>query len=107
VVRHDLAEAVRFFLREQLGQNPPDRLAGSLHVVVGGDDPTTLGAESRYREWQQYADVVTFTSIPGVGHYFITHQPAEVARIVVSRLGVPGRHAVAGSRDRTRTTARS
>jgi amino acid adenylation domain-containing protein len=105
VVRHDLAEAVRFFLREQLGQNPPVRLAGSLHVVVGGADPATIGAEGRYREWEQYADAVTFTSIPGAGHYFIRHQPDELARIVVSRLEDSGRHAVAGSRDGTRTAA--
>jgi pimeloyl-ACP methyl ester carboxylesterase len=105
LVRHDLAEAVRFFLREQLGQNPPVRLAGPLHVVVGGADPVTSGAERRYREWEQYADTVTFTSIPGAGHYFITHQPAELARIVVARLEVSGRHAVAGSRDGTRAVA--
>jgi amino acid adenylation domain-containing protein len=89
LVRHDLGEAVRYFLRELEGANPGGRLSGPVHVLVGGDDPATVDAADRYRDWGRYAASVTLTSIPAAGHYFNKHQPVEVARIVGARTGFP------------------
>jgi amino acid adenylation domain-containing protein len=84
VVRHDLAEAVRFYLREQ--DNPGRPLSCPVHSVVGDDDPATEGYTGRYRDWERYGCGVSLSVVHGGGHYFSKHQPGAVADIVTRRL---------------------
>jgi surfactin synthase thioesterase subunit len=89
VVRHDLVEMVRTYLNERdlraRGAEPP-RLSGPVHCVVGDLDPATEGYDERYLDWGRYGSGTTLSVVPGGGHYFCKHQPAEVAAVVAARL---------------------
>ncbi|MGW9206026.1 amino acid adenylation domain-containing protein [Embleya sp. NPDC055664] len=79
VVRHDMAEAMRFH-RE--GATDGERLRTPVRAVMGTDDPLTDGHATRYRAWERYAHDVTLHVIDGAGHYFVKDRAKEVARVI-------------------------
>ncbi|QKG19890.1 non-ribosomal peptide synthetase [Actinomadura verrucosospora] len=84
VVQHDLAESVRFFLREE--RLPPRPLRGPLHCLVGDRDPATTDHAAGHRRWEPYAGEVTLSVIPDGDHYFCKHRPHAVAAVVMDLL---------------------
>ncbi|MGW7164470.1 amino acid adenylation domain-containing protein [Streptomyces sp. NPDC054884] len=89
VLRHDMTQGLRFQIEGEDDRHP--LLDAPLVVVIGDEDPATRGYEHAYTDWKRYAAHVELAEIPGGGHYFVTHQPRELAAVISDRLGAPRR----------------
>ncbi len=85
VIRHDMTQGLRFQIEAERAEHPP--LATPLTLIVGDEDSATTGYEHAYRDWKRFAAHVSLAEIPGGGHYFVTHQPGELAAILREGLG--------------------
>jgi nonribosomal peptide synthetase DhbF len=86
VLRHDMTQGLRFQLEAEKDRHKT--LAAPLVLVVGDDDTATRGYEHEYVNWKRYAAHVELSEIHGGGHYFVTHQPGELASIISERLAI-------------------
>lgn len=61
---------------------PFQKLKTPLTSVIGEMDRATELYQERYREWEYFSDRVDFAIVPKAGHYFIKHQPGDLAKII-------------------------
>ena len=90
-LRHDARQAEELFAAALEDGSPT--LAAPLLVVMGEKDRTTELYEERYAEWAAFADHVELATVPRAGHYFLKHQPDQLADEVRRALGRWGRGA--------------
>ncbi|MFE7096472.1 amino acid adenylation domain-containing protein [Streptomyces erythrochromogenes] len=86
VIRHDMTQGLHFQLGAEKDRHPP--LAAPLVVVIGDADSATQGYEHAHLNWKRYATRVELAEIRGGGHYFVAHQPRELATVIAGRLGM-------------------
>ncbi|RJL32779.1 non-ribosomal peptide synthetase/MFS transporter [Bailinhaonella thermotolerans] len=84
-LRHDARQAQAWFTR-RLSDPRRRRLRAPVLVIVGGADRATELYEERHREWTAFAHHVELAVIPNAGHYFLRHQPDELAGHVSAAL---------------------
>ncbi len=80
-MRHDMREAEDFYTRAE-ADPASAKIAAPVVCIVGEGDRATELYEERFREWGLYSDDVRLAVIPRAGHYFLKHQPGELAAIV-------------------------
>ncbi len=68
---------------------PFRKLKTPLTSVIGEMDRATELYQERYREWEYFSDRVDFAIVPKAGHYFIKHQPGDLARIIEDGVACP------------------
>lgn len=80
-VRHDAREAEDLYTR--LCHTPqPDRTLHALSVV-GDHDRITQFHEERHHEWNTLCASTDLAVIPDAGHFFLKHQPDQLADILL------------------------
>ena len=82
-LRHDFTGAQEWFGRELTRTAP--KLTAPVLCLVGERDRATDLHQERYAEWGAFAERVELAVLPRAGHYFLRHQPAEVAELVAAR----------------------
>jgi amino acid adenylation domain-containing protein len=85
--RHDYVSAHRY-LADALENPAAVRLAAPVTVVAAADDPCTVDAARRHREWRLLAEDVDLYELTDGGHYFLRTRPAEAARAVLRTAGL-------------------
>lgn len=70
---------------------PYSKLKTPLTCVIGEMDRATELYQERHLEWAYFSQSVSVALIPKAGHYFIKHQPDDLAKII--------EHAVIGDHD--------
>ncbi|WP_308250570.1 non-ribosomal peptide synthetase/MFS transporter [Nonomuraea rhizosphaerae] len=80
-LRHDSRQAEQFYTERCHADDRPR----TLHAlsVVGERDRLTEFHEERHREWDLLCAGTELEVIPDAGHYFLKHQAAELADILV------------------------
>jgi amino acid adenylation domain-containing protein len=68
---------------------PFQKLQTPLTSVIGEMDRATELYQERHREWGYFSDCVDFAIVPKAGHYFIKHQPGDLARIIQDGVARP------------------
>jgi surfactin synthase thioesterase subunit/predicted MFS family arabinose efflux permease len=66
-------------------QREISKLRAPMMCIFGEMDRATELYQERYTEWEYFAETVEMTVIPHAGHYFLKHQPTDLARIIVDR----------------------
>ena len=80
-MRHDALQAEEWFGRELAGADRR-RLRCPVLCLVGERDRMTDLYSERYREWGALAERVDVATVPRAGHYFLRHQPEDVASLI-------------------------
>ncbi|MGW1373926.1 amino acid adenylation domain-containing protein [Streptomyces sp. NPDC002446] len=83
VIRHDMKQGLLFQIEVQEGRH--ERLTTPLIAVIGDADSATEGYERDHVRWERYAAHVELLEVAGGGHYFVTHQPKELAALISER----------------------
>ncbi|MFI6321767.1 amino acid adenylation domain-containing protein [Nonomuraea sp. NPDC050556] len=81
-LRHDSEEAQAWF--GAWLSAPGERLRAPVLCLVGESDLQTRMYEERYQEWAAFAENVSLATIPRAGHYFIRHQPLDIAAAITA-----------------------
>lgn len=81
-VRHDSREAEEYFTAVT-GDVAAPALAVPVLSVVGQRDRVTELYDERHREWAAYSAHVELAVIERGGHFFVKHQAAELADVLV------------------------
>ncbi|WP_316179307.1 SDR family oxidoreductase [Bradyrhizobium sp. SZCCHNRI1009] len=58
------------------------KLNASIFCLVGDADPLVNGYRKRVKHWAQFTDSVKLAVLKSGGHYFVRHQPVEVAALI-------------------------
>ncbi|MCB9419971.1 MAG: amino acid adenylation domain-containing protein [Ardenticatenaceae bacterium] len=82
-MRYDAREAEDYFTWAQ-AQTDVSHKAPIL-CIVGKEDPMTEFFEERILEWESFSPSVEGVTLEQAGHYFIKHQPAQVAKIITKQ----------------------
>ncbi|MGN6381061.1 MAG: amino acid adenylation domain-containing protein [Dyella sp.] len=69
---------------------PYDKLKTPLTCVIGEMDRATELYQERHLEWAYFSQSIDVALISKAGHYFIKHQPEDLAKII--ERGVTGAH---------------
>ena len=93
--RHDGQEAVDYFTQAIDNKHFP--LKTPTIFIAGDQDPETENFQERYQEWATFSRQVSLKVVNGGGHYFLKHQAAELAQIIVDSMPV-GRQSEAHAR---------
>ena len=88
--RHDVKHTIGYFDRIYKARLS-EKIDAPVFCIVGTDDPFTKNYPRRYKDWDFFSDVVQLIEIEDGGHYFVQHQAAELARIIVDRSATIGR----------------
>ncbi|MEV5324428.1 amino acid adenylation domain-containing protein [Nonomuraea sp. NPDC052634] len=83
-MRHDADQAQEWFTRELTGEAAP--LRAPILSLVGERDRATQLHEERYAEWAAFSPRVERAVLPRAGHYFLRHQAAPLAALVLGHL---------------------
>jgi surfactin synthase thioesterase subunit len=81
--RHDGEAAAAYFAAVYAGQQAM-QLRAPIVCIVGDEDPLTRDYARRYREWQRWSARVRLAVVAGGRHYFVKHEAAQVAQILVA-----------------------
>jgi len=81
---YDSSQTEDFYTEVYTQQSIP-KLKAPITCVIGEMDRATELYEERYKEWLTFNPVVDLKVIPQAGHYFLKHQAAELAQIVVEK----------------------
>lgn len=99
-LRHDNREAETYYTKRYAALDSghaPRRLVAPMLCVVGERDRATELYAERFEEWRGFSEDVDLAVIPGAGHFYTRHQPAEFAAAIDER----ARRWVAGERPST------
>ncbi|MCA9953886.1 MAG: amino acid adenylation domain-containing protein [Anaerolineales bacterium] len=80
-LRHDVEE-VEDYYTEVYATPLEQKLKAPIVSIVGEMDRVAEFYEERYLEWDYFTDTVGLKTIPLAGHYFIKHQPDQLAEII-------------------------
>ena len=80
-LRHDVEE-VEDYYTEVYSAPLEKKLKAPIVSIVGEMDRVAEFYEERYLEWDYFSETVALKTIPLAGHYFIKHQPDQLADII-------------------------
>ncbi len=80
-LRHDVEE-VEDYYTEVYATPLEQKLKAPIVSIVGEMDRVAEFYEERYLEWDYFTETVGLKTIPLAGHYFIKHQPDQLAEII-------------------------
>ncbi len=97
---HDSLGGLDYYT-EAYARRDGQKLKAPILSIMGQMDHATEFYEERFKEWEFFGASVDLAVIPQAGHFFVKHQPDELAQIIATQLaawqsraaGVPHRAA--------------
>ncbi|MFZ6029473.1 MAG: amino acid adenylation domain-containing protein [Chloroflexota bacterium] len=80
-LRHDVSESEDYYT-EAYADMQHTRLHTPVLCIAGQRDRSTEFYEEEYLEWDYFTESVSLAVIPNAGHYFLKHQPVELAQAI-------------------------
>jgi amino acid adenylation domain-containing protein len=82
-MRYDAREAEDYFTWAQTQENVSHQ--APILCIFGKEDPMTEFYEERILEWEAFSPSVEGVALEQAGHYFIKHQPTQLATIITAQ----------------------
>lgn len=79
VFKHDSLQAAEFFINQK---DPTQKIHAPVHIIIGGQDPVTVGYPVHYLDWGKFAHHLSLSVIPSGGHYFVKYQTQALAQLI-------------------------
>ncbi len=80
-LKHDSQESKNYYTAAYALPQPP-RLKAPILCIAGQRDRSTEYYQEEYLEWNRFGSSIDLAVIPGAGHYFLKHQPDELAQAI-------------------------
>jgi amino acid adenylation domain-containing protein len=85
-LRHDVFESEDYYT-EAYADAQHAKLHAPILCIAGQRDRSTEFYQEEYQEWEYFSQSVDLAVIPNAGHYFLKHQPAELAQAIQTQAG--------------------